>query len=266
MLDLAAGSVLALSGLTGGLLLQGDRPAGDVAFVGIAVGVVVQPISGLIGHALQGRRPSSRRSPCRPRRAAPPCSPPTARTSTRSASSSSWARAIRPGRPDPGLVHARHRPSSPGTCSTTPGSAATSTPSAATRRPPRASGIRINKIKMKAFLINGALRRAWPGCSSCPASTPACPTAGIGFEFDALTATVIGGTSFSGGIGTAAGHPGRRVHHGLPRQHHEPDRVDSYMQQIIRGADHRAGRRLRHLLQAAPGKEEREQGAGRCEA
>jgi inositol transport system permease protein len=48
--------------------------------------------------------------------------------------------------------------------------------------------------------------------------------------------SIIGGTSFSGGIGTAGGTVVGSLHRRLPQQHHEPANVNSYMQQIARGA------------------------------
>ncbi len=58
----------------------------------------------------------------------------------------------------------------------------------------------------------------------------------IGYEFKALTAAVIGGTSFTGGIGTAAGTVAGAFIVGFLDNIMVLMGVNSYLQQIIRGA------------------------------
>jgi inositol transport system permease protein len=61
------------------------------------------------------------------------------------------------------------------------------------------------------------------------------PNAGINFEFDAMTAAIIGGTSFSGGIGTAIGTLAGAFIMGFLGNIMNLMGVGSYMQQIIKG-------------------------------
>lgn len=65
----------------------------------------------------------------------------------------------------------------------------------------RIAGIKVNKVRIIAFII----------CSICVAISSilqssrissASPVAGIGFEFDAITVVLVGGTSFFGGKGS----------------------------------------------------------------
>ena len=61
------------------------------------------------------------------------------------------------------------------------------------------------------------------------------PNAGIGFEFDAMTASIIGGTSFSGGVGTAMGTLVGAFIMGFLNNIMNLLGIQSYMQQIIKG-------------------------------
>ena len=67
-----------------------------------------------------------------------------------------------------------------------------------------ASGINVNKIKMRAFIINGIFVGI-AGVLFMARVNGGMPNGAVGYEFKALTAAVIGGTSFTGGIGTASG-------------------------------------------------------------
>jgi len=62
------------------------------------------------------------------------------------------------------------------------------------------------------------------------------PNGAIGYEFKALTAAIIGGTSFSGGIGTASGTIAGAFIVGFLDNIMILTGVGSYLQQIIRGA------------------------------
>jgi inositol transport system permease protein len=61
------------------------------------------------------------------------------------------------------------------------------------------------------------------------------PGAGVSYEFEALTAAVIGGTSFSGGIGTAMGTFAGSLIVGILNNIMNLLGVDSYIQQILKG-------------------------------
>ncbi len=99
----------------------------------------------------------------------------------------------------------------------------------------RASGININRVKMKAYLINGVFV-GLAGVIFMSRVNAGLPNSGAGFEFDAMTAAIIGGTSFSGGIGTAMGTLAGGFIMGLLNNIMNLTLIQSYLQQIIRGA------------------------------
>jgi inositol transport system permease protein len=98
-----------------------------------------------------------------------------------------------------------------------------------------ASGINVNRIKYKAFLFNGILVGI-AGVLFMSRVNAGLPNGAINFEFQALTATIIGGTSFSGGIGTASGTLAGAFIVGFLDNIMNLTGVDSYVQQIVRGA------------------------------
>ncbi|MFT5875093.1 MAG: inositol transport system permease protein [Clostridium sp.] len=98
-----------------------------------------------------------------------------------------------------------------------------------------ASGINVNKIKMKAFIINGIFVGI-AGVLFMSRVNGGMPNGAVGYEFKALTATVIGGTSFTGGVGTASGTVAGAFIVGFLDNIMVLVGVDSYLQQIVRGA------------------------------
>ncbi|NDL68843.1 ABC transporter permease [Anaerotalea alkaliphila] len=98
-----------------------------------------------------------------------------------------------------------------------------------------ASGINVNRIKMVAFAINGVLV-GLAGILFMSRVNGGMPNGAIGYEFKALTAAVIGGTSFSGGIGTASGTLAGAFIVGVLDNIMVLMGVNSYLQQIVRGA------------------------------
>jgi inositol transport system permease protein len=99
----------------------------------------------------------------------------------------------------------------------------------------RASGISINRIKMQAYLINGVFV-GLAGVIFMSRVNAGLPNSGAGFEFDAMTAAIIGGTSFSGGIGTALGTLAGGFIMGLLNNIMNLTLIQSYVQQIVKGA------------------------------
>ena len=67
-----------------------------------------------------------------------------------------------------------------------------------------ASGINVNRSKRVIFTISGALV-GLAGVVLMSRLMSGQPSVGAGYEFDAITAVIVGGTSFSGGIGTVTG-------------------------------------------------------------
>ena len=98
----------------------------------------------------------------------------------------------------------------------------------------RASGIRVNATKMWAYAISGAFV-GLSGVLFMSRVNAGLPNAGIGFEFDAMTASIIGGTSFSGGIGTATGTLVGAFIMGFLNNIMNLLGIQSYVQQIIKG-------------------------------
>lgn len=99
----------------------------------------------------------------------------------------------------------------------------------------RASGINVGRIKIGAYLINGAFVGI-AGILLMSRTNVGAPNAGQGYEFEALTAAIIGGTSFSGGLGTAGGTLAGAFIVGFLNNIMNLTGVDSYLQQVIKGA------------------------------
>jgi ribose/xylose/arabinose/galactoside ABC-type transport system permease subunit len=66
------------------------------------------------------------------------------------------------------------------------------------------SGLPVRRLKMLVYTITGALS-ALAGVILIGRLNSAQPTVGAGFEFEAIAAVVVGGTSFDGGEGTILG-------------------------------------------------------------
>lgn len=97
-----------------------------------------------------------------------------------------------------------------------------------------ASGIAVNSIKLRAYLINGALVGV-AAVLYMSRVNAGLPNGAQGAEFDALTTTIIGGTSFSGGLGTAGGTLIGAFIVGFLNNIMNLTKTNSYLQQIIRG-------------------------------
>lgn len=67
-----------------------------------------------------------------------------------------------------------------------------------------ASGINTRRTKRIIFMLSGLLT-GLAGVVLMARLTAGMPSVGEGYEFDAITATVVGGTSFLGGVGTVPG-------------------------------------------------------------
>jgi inositol transport system permease protein len=98
-----------------------------------------------------------------------------------------------------------------------------------------ASGINVPKVLYTVFIINGVLV-GLAGILFMSRVNAGLPNGAVNYEFTALTAAIIGGTSFSGGIGTAGGTLAGAFIVGFLDNIMNLTGVDSYMQQIVRGA------------------------------
>jgi inositol transport system permease protein len=68
----------------------------------------------------------------------------------------------------------------------------------------KASGINSKLVIIKAFILDGALA-AIAGVVLMSRINSGQPAAGVGYEFDAITGVVVGGTSLAGGVGSIGG-------------------------------------------------------------
>lgn len=98
-----------------------------------------------------------------------------------------------------------------------------------------ASGINVHKVKYTAFIINGIFV-GLAGALFMSRVNAGLPNGAVNYEFTALTAAIIGGTSFSGGVGTAGGTLAGAFIVGFLDNIMNLASVDSYLQQIVRGA------------------------------
>lgn len=98
-----------------------------------------------------------------------------------------------------------------------------------------ASGINTNMVIMKAYLLHGVL----VGIAAVlfmSRVNGGLPAGADGYEMDALTATIVGGTSFTGGIGTPWGTVVGAFVVGFLSNIMNLMTIDSYIQQMVRGA------------------------------
>lgn len=98
-----------------------------------------------------------------------------------------------------------------------------------------ASGIHANGTVLKAFLIAGIFT-GLAGMMLMSRTASGYPNAADGYEMDAMTASVIGGTSFTGGVGTAVGTLIGGLIVAIINNILTLMGVQSYVQQILKGA------------------------------
>ncbi|MCC2028314.1 ABC transporter permease [Microbacterium sp. YMB-B2] len=99
----------------------------------------------------------------------------------------------------------------------------------------RAAGISVERVKYQAFLVNGALVGI-AGVIFMSRVNAGLPNAGVGYELQAITAPIIGGTSFSGGVGTVMGTLAGALIVGILGNIMNLIGIGSYIQQIVMGA------------------------------
>ena len=97
-----------------------------------------------------------------------------------------------------------------------------------------ASGIDTKKVIRRAFIYNGILT-AVAGIVLMSRINSGQPAGGLGYEFDAITAVVVGGTSLMGGTGTIVGTMIGAMIIGVINNLLNLMNVSSYWQQIIKG-------------------------------
>lgn len=99
----------------------------------------------------------------------------------------------------------------------------------------RASGISIKRTQMTAYLFNGVLV-GLAGVLFMSRVNAGLPNGGEGYEFEAMTGAIIGGASFSGGMGSALGTLAGAFIMGFASNIMNLLAVPPYLQQIVKGA------------------------------
>ena len=98
----------------------------------------------------------------------------------------------------------------------------------------RFSGIRIPRIIISAYMISGTLA-ALSGIIHASRMYSGQPSAGEGYESDAIAASVLGGVSFTGGVGTIGGVLIGVLVIGVLNNGLNLLKVSSYVQMVIKG-------------------------------
>lgn len=98
----------------------------------------------------------------------------------------------------------------------------------------KASGINVNAVRVKAFVLQGALA-GLGGIVLMSRLNSGQPTSADAYEFDAITAAIVGGTSMSGGVGNVYGTIAGAMFVGVLTNIMTLMNVSSYYQQLVRG-------------------------------
>lgn len=98
----------------------------------------------------------------------------------------------------------------------------------------RASGINVEMTRLKAFIIEGVMC-GFAGIVLMGRLNSGQPTAADGYEFDAIIGAILGGTSFSGGVGTIFGSLVGIIVVGTINNILQLCGVQSYIHQIFKG-------------------------------
>ncbi|NIZ12606.1 ABC transporter permease [Phaeobacter sp. HF9A] len=99
----------------------------------------------------------------------------------------------------------------------------------------RLSGVRVDQIKLYAYVMSGALA-GLAGNVLMSRLVTAQPSEGVMYELDAIAAAVIGGASLSGGVGTVSGTMIGAFIIGILRNGLNMAGVSAFIQQIVIGA------------------------------
>lgn len=96
------------------------------------------------------------------------------------------------------------------------------------------SGINVKAVKLKTYTLNGILTGVAATIYLSRVNS-AMPNGAQSYEFDAMIATIVGGTSFSGGVGSAVGTVIGAFIVGFLNNIMNLIGIDSYLQQVVRG-------------------------------
>ena len=98
-----------------------------------------------------------------------------------------------------------------------------------------ASGINVKVSIYKAYIINGVMA-AFAGVIFMARNNAGLPNGAVGYEMNGLTAAIVGGTSFTGGIGTVTGTIAGAFIIAFLENIMNLIGVNAYIQSIIEGA------------------------------
>ncbi len=98
----------------------------------------------------------------------------------------------------------------------------------------RYAGVSVKSVQMRNFMISGIMA-ALAGVVLASRLYSGQPNVGEGFERDAISASVLGGTSFNGGIGTLSGTVIGAMIIGVMNNGMNLLRIDTYWQYVVKG-------------------------------
>lgn len=98
----------------------------------------------------------------------------------------------------------------------------------------RASGLNVKKIILSVYIISGACA-GLAGTVLASRINAGQPNSGVGYELDAITAVVIGGTSLNGGVGKVSGTLFGVLIVGIINNGMDLLNISSYYQKIVKG-------------------------------
>jgi ribose/xylose/arabinose/galactoside ABC-type transport system permease subunit len=102
------------------------------------------------------------------------------------------------------------------------------------RQTAKLAGVRTHLVEISVYVISGLLAGITAVILSARISSGQ-PTAGTGYELDAIAATAIGGTSMVGGLGTLGGTVMGFIIIGIMSNSLTLLNVSSFYQQIVKG-------------------------------
>jgi inositol transport system permease protein len=97
-----------------------------------------------------------------------------------------------------------------------------------------ASGIKSKRVVLKAFILDGMLT-AVASVVLMSRMNSGQPSAAVGYEFDAITAVVVGGTSLAGGSGSLVGTLIGAVIVGIINNVQNLLNINTQWQQVVKG-------------------------------
>lgn len=98
----------------------------------------------------------------------------------------------------------------------------------------KAAGINVVAVKIKAYLLNGALL-GFAGALMASRLKSAAPALGVGYELDAIAGCIIGGISFTGGLGSAWSAVLGSIIIGTINNGMDLLGVDAFYKQVVKG-------------------------------